>query len=610
MSASSSSKQAALRSQTSVSALAVATEGVIAATPRFIDGEMGDPASQQALNRLNQAVADLRALTVKPLLQRAVAAIGAEDHKSAAELALKVLNRDERNGYGWYILAIAREKAGDFKSSIACYESALALLPNHSDIANDLGRLAMRLGKTLEAAKFFAIYCAANPDCAQGANNMACALRDLHDYDGAVGVLRPAILANPDVPVLWNTLGSILSEQGQPAAAVTFYEEALRLDPGFAKARHNLANAKLDLGDLDGALADCEIAMSHAIAPSDLAMMRLARSAMLLCQGRVAEGWEDYEARLDSDFVGSAHFMIDRPRWRPEDDLEGKSLLLLGEQGLGDEVVFANLVPDVLEALGLNGRLSLVLEPRLVALFRRSFPTIDVSAHTTYKVDGHTIRCAPSVKQDEIDLWTPLASPLRRFRRSAEAYPNRPNYLTADPERVAHWRGLVSALPGPKIGLLWKSLKLDGARLKQFSPFEQWRPVLQTPGLSFVNLQYGDCAAELAEAHASLGIEIWQPPGIDLKEDLDDVAALCCAMDLILGPTNATTNIAGACGVPIWLVSAPAAWPRLGAEHYPWYPQARVFQPVGYHQWDELMVRMAGALEQERPNLMRDQTVS
>ncbi|MDR3509722.1 MAG: tetratricopeptide repeat protein [Caulobacteraceae bacterium] len=581
----------------SASTVAMATaDGQPPAAPRLFNDDMGDSASKAALAKLNTAVAELRALTVRPLLQRAIAAIGAEDHKTAADLALKVLQRDERNGYGWYILAIAREKAGDFKGSISCYESALALLPNHGDIANDLGRLAFRLGLKEEAAKFFAHYRAAHPDCAQGANNLACALRDLHDYEGAIGVLRPAIQAHPESSPLWNTLGTILSEQGQSANAMIFFEEALRCEPSFAKARYNLANAKLDIGDLEGALADCEAAMKIASTPADLTMMRLARSTMLLCAGRVGEGWDDYEARIDPNFADVTHFMIDRPRWTPGADLAGKSMLLMGEQGLGDEVAFANVIPDILEALGPEGKLTIAVEPRLIPLFQRAFPTAEIGAHATYKVDAHTIRGAPFVDQAKIDLWTPIASLLRHFRRSPEAFPNRPRYMIADPVQVDHWRGQIASLPGLKVGLLWKSLKLDGSRLRQFSPFEQWRPVLETKGVSFVNLQYGDCAAELAQAKAELGIDIHQPQGIDLKQDLDGVAALSCAMDLIIGPANATSSIAAACGAPLWMISAPGAWPRMGTDRYPWYPQVRAFIPGGFHQWGQLMPQVAEAL--------------
>ena len=574
------------------------------AAARMVDGSMGDSASQAALDRLNQAVAELKALTVAPLLRRAVDAIGIEDHKLASELALKALDQDERNGLAWYLLAIAREQAGDFKGSVACYESALALTENHADIANDLGRLAYRLGMKEVAAKLFAHYRAAYPDCAQGANNLACALRDMNRYEDAIGVLRPAIMANPESEALWNTLGTIVSEQGEPATALTFFDEALRLDPAFAKARYNRANGKLDIGDTAGALEDCEAAMPGAVAAGDLAMMKLARSTMLLCQGRVGEGWDAYEARQDPDFADITHFMIDRPRWTPDSPLLGKRLLLIGEQGLGDEVLFAGIVPDVLDALGPEGHLSIAVEKRLISLFARSFPDATIGAHATYKVDAHTVRGAPFIKdRSKVDLWTPMASPLRRFRRTVEDFGRRPSYLVADPARVAHWKDQLSDLEGLKVGILWKSLKLTGSRLRHFSPFDQWRGVLETPGVSFVNLQYGDCEAELTQARDVLGLDIRRPDGIDLKEDLDDVAALCGAVDLILGPANATTNIAAACGAPVWLLSTPAAWPRLGTDYYPWYPSVQVFSPPAFNDWEPVMAQLAQALAAEaRPD--------
>jgi hypothetical protein len=187
---------------------------------------------------------------------------------------------------------------------------------------------------------------------------------------------------------------------------------------------------------------------------------------------------------------------------------------------------------------------------------------------------------------------------LRRFRRDLDAFPDRPRFLEPDLARVAHWRGVLAAEApaGFKVGLLWKSIKLDGARLRYYSPFEHWAPVLATPGCAFVNLQYGDCTAEIAEASARLGVQIWQPQGIDLKQDLDEVAALSCALDLIIGPANATSNIAAACGAPLWLISTPGAWPRLGTDRYPWYPQARVFLPPTFNQWPQVMAEVAAAL--------------
>src|SRR5205085_12010668 len=124
-------------------------------------------------------------------------------------------------------------------------------------------------------------------------------------------------------------------------------------------------------------------------------------------------------------------------------------------------------------------------------------------------------------------LWPTMGSLLREFRRSVATYPARDAYLAADPARLAHCRKALKSAPGGrKVGLLWKSAVGKDSRHRYFSPFEAWAPVLAQAGgganIGFVNLQYGDCAAELAQAKADLGVEIWNPPGVDLKQDLDD----------------------------------------------------------------------------------------
>ena len=328
-------------------------------------------------------------------------------------------------------------------------------------------------------------------------------------------------------------------------------------------------------------------------------MMMFARATMLVASGRLGEGWDAYEVRLAPRHVDVTHFAVDDAPWTPTESLEGRTLLVFGEQGLGDEVLFANALPDAISALGPQGRMTLAVEPRLVTLFQRSFPQAEVGAHATYRVEHQSVRTAPFARQRTFDLWAPMASLLRRFRREVADYPARPAFLHADPARVLHWRERLAALgPGRKVGLLWKSLKLNSHRSRFYSPFAQWAPVLATPGVRFVNLQYGDCDAELAYARDELGVDIWSPPELDLKDDLDEVAALASALDLVLGPANATINIAAACGTPCWFVCPPGGWPMLGTDRYPWYPKARVFSPPSFNRWEPVMAELADALRQ------------
>ena len=339
--------------------------------------------------------------------------------------------------------------------------------------------------------------------------------------------------------------------------------------------------------------------MPFCVSEDERQMMRLSHSTILMALGRIAEGWEDYEARLHHQFADTTVYLIERPQWAPGADLKGKTLLVFGEQGLGDEILFSNTLRDALERLGPDGRLILSVEPRLVPLFARTYPQARVEAHATYLVGGRTVRYTPALQEelDTIDLWSPMGSLLREFRPTVETFPDRVAQIMPDPERVAHWRRVLQdAPPGPKVGLLWKSAISKDARHRYFSPFADWAAVLKTPGVSFVNLQYGDCAAELAQAADEFGVEIWQPPGIDLKQDLDDLAALCAAMDLIVGFANATLNIGAACGVPTWLIVSPGAWPMLGTTRYPWYPQVRAFIAPTLGNWGPVMAKVGEAL--------------
>ncbi len=407
----------AAKSATSAAALGF-PETAVATRPRMVGETAGQAGSKDALARLNVAIDDLKALAIQPLLQDAVAALQGDNFTTGGELAIKALELDEKNGFGWYLLAIARERAGDFASSVRCYESALALLPDQAEIANDMGRLAYRMGMKETAEKLFTHYLSRHPRSHEGANNLACALRDQGRFADAVEILKPAIAGHPEHPLLWNTLGTVVGEEGDPAGSVTFFDEALRHDPAFAKARYNRGNARLVLGDLDGALDDVQTAMTANLAEDERLMMLLARSTIRIARGEVGQGWDDYEARLHPKFADTTHFMIEAPQWTPDSDLAGKTLLLMGEQGLGDEVMFANVIPDLIQALGPDGRLLIAVEPRLIPLFQRSFPTAEVGAHSTWSVDGHTVRGAPFVGDHaRLDLWVPVASLLRRFRR-------------------------------------------------------------------------------------------------------------------------------------------------------------------------------------------------
>jgi tetratricopeptide (TPR) repeat protein len=384
------------------------------------------------------------------------------------------------------------------------------------------------------------------------------------------------------------------------ATALTFFEEALRHDPGFSKARYNRANARQPLGDAPGALEDIEAALPGAESPYERAMMQMARAMLLMTLGRIPEGFEAYEVRLDPHLPEAMRVAVNAPRWDPKsEDIRGKRLLIVGEQGIADEMVFGTCIGDAIEAVGPGGQVYVAVEPRLIGLFQRAFPAAVVGGHRSVKLEGRITRYVPFVEALEggVDAWTPMASLLAVYRPSIDAFPERRGYLVPDADKVAHWKAELEKLgPGLKVGLHWKSLVLAGSRARYFSSFERWRPVLTTPGAVMVNLQCGDVSDDLAAAEAA-GVSIWTPP-IDLKDDLEDVAALSQALDLVIGPGIAGTNLAAAVGGTTWMISAPDDWHYLGTDKYPFYPHLRFFRRDSFAEWEGAIARIRTALDE------------
>lgn len=539
-------------------------------------------------------------------LKRAVALSDAERGAEALALCAKTLDAEPECPLANHVTAVTLDRMGRYSAAIGFYERAWKRDPHNPEIYSNLAMTAWRLDMLPAAEKFFRLYCQMQPGDPNGAVNLGCVLRDQSRFSDAIEVIRAAIYAHPENAALWNALGTVLNDTGDPAQAVTFYQEALRIDPDFARARNNIAVALELTGETEAALANFDAALAlfrlRGAPARDVATIRHSRALTLLALGRVEEGWCEYASRLDPAYPQATLFAIKKPCWDGANpaQLKDKRVLLIGEQGLGDEVMFLNAAPDLIEAIGPDGKLMIACEARLVPLIARSFPEAEAGPHLTMIAEGRHVRVpAPALKgAAEVDIWAPMANALRAFRGSVEAFPDRAGYLRAESDEMARWRKWLASLgPGPKVGLLWKSLKMDAKRSKFFSSFEAWKPVLQTRGVQFVNLQYGEVNEELEQAEKQFGVRIHQPEGIDLKNDLDRLAALGAALDLTIGPMNAASNLAAACGGEIWILNAQKhAWTTFGTGALPFYPRAQVFAAARFGGWTELLDRIADAL--------------
>ena len=560
---------------------------------------MGSSGSEAMLEEAARRIADGKGPEAATLTL-AISALGRRDFEETIRLCLKALDANERNGQAWHVLAISHEARKDFPTALSCYEAAFTLLPGNSIVLLNLSRLALTMGLNEIAERLTRVLLYSDPGNPEATNNLAIALATQGRADEAIETLRAFLKEQNGHPNLLNTLGTLVSEAGDLATANRLFSEALRLAPGMASAAYNLGDNLLVKGEATQAIVRINAALDAPPSPEDRPAMMVARALAHLSLGNLVEGWKDYEARNDPNWPGFINNLRTEDLWRPGEPLAGRRLLILGEQGLGDEVMFAGLLPDVKARIGATGELIFATEPRLVDLMSRSFPDTRVELHRVAEVGGHRVRIVPGVPEGGCDLWTPIASLLQEFRPNLPSFAKAGGYLRPDREKVAYWRQtLEGAPPGPRVGLLWKSAVMAPGRKRAFSPFDAWEPILRTPGVTFVNLQYDDCEAELRVARERFGVEIWNPPGIDLKQDLDDLTALSSALDLVIGFSNATFNLAAAAGAPAWLIAAKGAWTPLGTDRYPWYPQVRLYQPAAFAEWGPVMDRVAGDLARE-----------
>jgi tetratricopeptide (TPR) repeat protein len=474
--------------------------------------------------------------------------------------------------------AQALEGAGERAAALDAYQAALAL---RMELATVSLAFWERLG-TLDPGRLDAV------------DGRAAALAALGRAGDAVEALKAAILAHPHEARLWNRLGLVIDHSGDSERALVFFEEAVRLAPELASALYNRGNVFFDLGELTRAEADFDAASLHAASPADSARIALARALLALHRGELAYGWDAYAARNHPDHPAAPVFDAPGERWTPQTELAGAHLLLIGEQGVGDEAMFAGLVGDALDAVGPQGRVSLAVEPRLVALMGRSFPAAQVFAYAAAREAGRVVRRVGAAQAQGVACWAPLADLCQRFRRAPEAFPRAP-YLRPDPARVAQWRAWLGE-GAPAVGLSWRSGRLTGGRGRQYPSLADWAPVLAVDGVRFVDLQYDGSGEERAELARIGGRPLRVPPGIDLRADLDDLAALACALDRLVSVPNATAAIAAACGARVDLLTAPGGWPRLGGKDYPWYARAHCFVADGYGGWRNAMTAAAAGL--------------
>ncbi|MBZ0104340.1 MAG: tetratricopeptide repeat protein [Sulfuricella denitrificans] len=474
-----------------------------------------------------------------------------DDAIAAAE---EILKRKPDSFEARFTLALALRGQGRLAECIAQYRKLLARQAQNFAVLLNLGAALKTAGEKDEAL-----------------------------LEEALLVLGKAVRVNPDSAHAHCMTGVVLNLQGRYEEAIAALKRALALDPNNADAHCNLGVILQMLGETESALQH----LSRAIALSPrMAAAHWGLSPVLLVSGDIAAGWEKYEWRL-SALEGFCR-PFPQPWWQGE-SLAGKTLLIWGEQGVGDEILFGQCVADAVQA---GARVIVECEPRLAPLFLRSFPGIEVH--------GKENPPHPRLLQNDIDCHIPMGSLVRWFRPAVEHFPCHDGYFRPDAGRLAHWREWLDGMgPGPRVGISWRSMKRGGERDSFYTTLAQWGDIFRLPGIVFVNLQYGECRDELEEARRLFGVEIHEAPGLNLKDELDDAAALTRALDLVIAPNTSVFAMAGAVGTPTWLLNLDSDWTMLGTDHMPWFPSVKVYRKRWADSWETLLARVASDLARE-----------
>jgi tetratricopeptide (TPR) repeat protein len=492
-----------------------------------------------------------------------------------------------------YAAGLKLGQEGRHVEAIALFERALERRPDDPRVLFALGNTAEAVGHRDAAENFFRRVLAQQPDRLEALVNLGNLLRAGARTADAIALLKPALERNPAEASLWLTLGSALNEAGDWKAAETFYREALRLSPGYGPALGNLADLLSDRGENDKALA-----MYGEVLRADPknAQARVNRAILYLVAGKLENGWEDYEyrLRLKGKALSRDHGL---PRWDGA-ITENTSLLVTAEQGIGDQIAFVSLIPELAEAFArCRGRIILEAEPRLVPLFARSFPQIRVHASDMETRGGNKFAHYDWLRDQEVaDAAVEMGSLPRLLRQNLADFPKNHVYLAPSDERMSWIRWLAENGKPPYVGLCWRSGLLGGMRNMQYAPLEAWGEFLRGIPGTLVSLQYDGREDELEALQHLSGRRILLPPGTDQKQEIDRTAALMSALDVVVSAPTAVSWIAAGLGVPTLKLLYKTSWTALGTAYEPFAPACRCIMPEISGDWSTTFVRAAKAV--------------
>lgn len=474
-------------------------------------------------------------------------------------------------------LGLSLHRAGQPAEAVVHFRRAVALSPESPVALCNLGAILHEQGKSDEAVTALRQAVRLRPAYGEALYHLGQVLRDQGRIEEAVTSLRQAAQLRPEVVAVHNLLGNALRDLGQLPEAIGHYEAALRLQPNQPALHINLGLACEDAKQFDRALACYDRAIQ--LRPDD-ADAHTYRAMLLLRRGDFERGWAEYEWRwqVRRAFARPA---FDRPAWEGS-DLRGQTILLYGEQGLGDTLQFVRYA-SLLAARGAT--VIVECQPELKRLLDN--------------VAGTSTVIARGEPRPAFDCHQALLSLPRLFQTTLASVPAEIPYVKVDPDAIAAWRDRLGPKEGVRVGLVWAGRPTHKNDRNRSINLDVLGPLAELSGVRFYSLQLGPAARQLTRPPAGLRV-------VDLTgniRDFVDTAALIENLDLVVTVDTSVAHLAGMLGRPVWVLLPYAAdWRWLeDRDDTPWYPTMRLFRQPAHGDWDSVVRRVAAELTRFPP---------
>lgn len=425
-----------------------------------------------------------------------------------------------------------------------------------------------KAGQLEEAAALYREVLDGDPENADALHLMGVIMFDSGNRAAAIDLIQRALEIDPGIPSAFNNLAGILYKEGRLDEAGRLYLQAIQISPQFGEAWYNLGNIRQNQGRYDEAL-EC-YGRTLATAPNH-APAHWNRSLLWLLLGDYEKGWEEYEWRWPNEELPTPAVDYPQPVWDGS-PLEGQTIFLYSEQGLGDAIQFVRYVPLVLER---GGRVILGCERPIERLFSR--------------IQGVEKIVTPQSELPSFTCHASLLSLPRIFGTRLETIPSQVPYLRSEETLSKEWSMRLGDGPGLKVGIVWRGNPAQKVNPIRSCPVALLEPLARIPGIRLFGLQK-DPGEE--------GI----PSGVtDLADDLNDftdTAAAVERLDIVISVCTSVAHLTGALGRPLWVMltfNADWRWLR-ERDDSPWYPTARLFRQTQRGDWQGVVDRIAREL--------------